>query len=126
MVVLGGGAVSYERGAGSEPRDDWTDCPRDDGCGRGWGVGVPHGGVRGFRWFGLFLSSKVNLPHAINFRTLCGANLVTYPADFRGVETRVLHKVVARKFPLSQPPLAARALSQEGALGAPFPATYYR
>ena len=31
--------------------------------------------------------------HAINFRALCGANLVTYPAEFRGVETRVLHRV---------------------------------
>jgi len=32
------------------------------------------------------LSSKVNLHHAINFRALCGANLVTYPADFRGTK----------------------------------------
>jgi len=40
------------------------------------------------------LSSKVNLPCAINFRALCGAKLVTYLADFRGVETLELHRVV--------------------------------
>ena len=33
------------------------------------------------------LSLNVNLPHAINFRALCGADLVTYPADLRGVKT---------------------------------------
>ena len=39
------------------------------------------------------LASKVNLPHAINFRALCGANLVTYPADFWRNKTRVAHRV---------------------------------
>jgi len=33
------------------------------------------------------------LPHAINFRTLCGANLVTFPAEFRGNKTRITHRV---------------------------------
>ena len=28
-------------------------------------------------------SSKVNLPHAINFRALCGTNLVTYRSSLR-------------------------------------------
>ena len=32
-------------------------------------------------------SSKVNLHHAITLRALCGANLVTYPPDFRKNET---------------------------------------
>ena len=27
-------------------------------------------------------SPKVNMPHAINFRALRGANLITYPPDF--------------------------------------------
>ena len=43
------------------------------------------------------LSSKVNLPHTINFTALYGANLVTYPANFRGVETLELHRVVTDK-----------------------------
>ena len=30
------------------------------------------------------LSSKVNLPHAINFRTVCGANFVTLPNKVGG------------------------------------------
>ena len=36
------------------------------------------------------LSSKVNLHTAIDLRGSCGTNLVTYPAEFRRVETRVL------------------------------------
>ena len=39
------------------------------------------------------LSSKVNLPHVINFGALCGANLVTYPVDSRVVEFLELHRV---------------------------------
>ena len=39
------------------------------------------------------LSSKVNLPHAINFRAFCGANVVTYPPEFREDETLELHLV---------------------------------
>ena len=41
------------------------------------------------------LSSKVNLPHVINFGAFCGANLVTYPPELWGNETFVLHRVVA-------------------------------
>jgi hypothetical protein len=41
------------------------------------------------RWSTTRLSNG-NLSHAFN---LCGANLVTYPADFRGVETLELHRV---------------------------------
>ena len=60
MVVLGGGAVSYERGTPAPTR--WSTA----------------------------LSSKVNLPHAINFRALIGASLVTLPSKFGGAETFVL------------------------------------
>jgi len=45
------------------------------------------------------LSSKVNLPHAIDFRALCGAYLVTYSADFRGKGTFVLHRLVSQPQP---------------------------
>jgi hypothetical protein len=38
------------------------------------------------RW-STIVSSKVNLPRAIDFRASYGANDVTYPADVRGVET---------------------------------------
>ena len=37
------------------------------------------------------LSPKVNLHHAITFKALCGAKLVTHPADFRGNDTCVAH-----------------------------------
>jgi len=43
------------------------------------------------------LSSKVNLPEAINFRALCGANLVTYPPVFLGNETVEVHRVAQDK-----------------------------
>ena len=39
------------------------------------------------------LKANVNLHQAIGFRALYGANLVTYPADFRGMDTRVAHRV---------------------------------
>ena len=39
------------------------------------------------------LSLKVNLNHAITLRAFCGANLGTYPAEFRAVETLELHRV---------------------------------
>ena len=38
-------------------------------------------------------SSRVNLPLAMNFRVLCGANLVTQPSKFGGNESHVLHRV---------------------------------
>ena len=41
------------------------------------------------------LPSKVNLSHAINFTVLCGASLVTYPADYRGNEPFELHRAYA-------------------------------
>ena len=44
------------------------------------------------RW-GTTLSPKVNLHHAINFRALCGAKLVTLQSKFRPKETRVVHRV---------------------------------
>ena len=37
------------------------------------------------------LSSKVNLPHAINLKAVCGANVVTLPSNFGRIETFVLH-----------------------------------
>ena len=40
------------------------------------------------------LSSKVNLNHAIIFRALCGAKLVTQPSKLGGNETLGLHRVV--------------------------------
>ena len=40
------------------------------------------------------LSSKVDLHHAIEFRTLCGANLVTYPLELWWNQTLKLHRVV--------------------------------
>jgi hypothetical protein len=40
------------------------------------------------------LSSTANLPHAIDFRALCGSNLVTFPADFRVVESLERHRAV--------------------------------
>jgi len=45
------------------------------------------------------LSSKVNLPHAINFGALCDANLVTYPADFREVKPLELDRVERAQLP---------------------------
>ena len=42
------------------------------------------------------LSPKVNLHHAIKFRSLCGSNLVTYHADLRGDETRVARGPIVR------------------------------
>jgi len=36
---------------------------------------------------------KVNLPHAINFRALRGANVVTVPSKFGGTETLEVHRV---------------------------------
>jgi len=38
-------------------------------------------------------SSKVEMPHAFDLRVLCGANLVTYHANFRGGETRTALRV---------------------------------
>ena len=43
------------------------------------------------------LPSKVNLPRAINFRALRGANLVTYPPELWGNETFELHRVACNK-----------------------------
>ena len=43
------------------------------------------------RW-SMTLPSKVKSPHAINFRAVFGANLVTYPANFRGVDTLEVHR----------------------------------
>ena len=41
------------------------------------------------------ISSKIKLPHTINFRALCDANVVTCSAEFRGAESLVLHRVVS-------------------------------
>ena len=40
-------------------------------------------------------SSKINLQHALNFRAFCGANFVTYSANFKGNETRVAYRVAS-------------------------------
>jgi len=45
------------------------------------------------------LSSKVNLPHEIDVRALCGANLVTYPSKLRGIETLEVHHVGSKHRP---------------------------
>ena len=45
------------------------------------------------RW-STILSAKVNLPDAIDFGALFGANLVTQPSDIRGNETLELHRMV--------------------------------
>ena len=37
---------------------------------------------------------KVNLPHAINFGALCGANFVTIPSKLCGTETCEVHRAV--------------------------------
>ena len=42
------------------------------------------------------LSSEVNLNHAMNFRALSDANLVTLQSKFRHTETRELHRAVTR------------------------------
>ena len=42
------------------------------------------------------ISSKVDLPHAINFRALCGVNLITLRSKFRANETPELHRVDGR------------------------------
>ena len=39
------------------------------------------------------LSSKVNLPRAIDIRASCGANLVTYCLNFRGNKTLEVNRV---------------------------------
>ena len=44
------------------------------------------------RWTAHLLS-KVNLPRVINFKALRCANIVTLPADIRGNETCVAHRV---------------------------------
>ena len=39
------------------------------------------------------LPSKVNMPHAMNFRDKCGTNLVTQPSDIRGIKTLEIFRV---------------------------------
>ena len=51
-------------------------------------------GVQGATRWNSKLASEVNLPHAINFRALCGANLVTLLTKFGGNEPFVFHRVV--------------------------------
>jgi hypothetical protein len=46
-------------------------------------------------WWTMNPSSKVNLPHAIKFGAVCGANLVTSRSKFRTNETHVANRVVA-------------------------------
>jgi len=48
--------------------------------------------TRATRWT-TTLSLKVILPLPIDFKAVCGASLVAYPADFRGNEIRVAHRV---------------------------------
>ena len=60
------------------------------------------------RW-SLTLSSKVNLHHAIIFRALCGANLVTSPSKFEGDETLVQGSL-AYKTPPPEDPTEALCL----------------
>ena len=41
------------------------------------------------------LSSKVNLPGVIDLKTSCDANMVSLPANIRGNDTLVVHRVVS-------------------------------
>jgi hypothetical protein len=50
-------------------------------------VETPHGGLLPFH-------QKSSRLQTVNLRALCGANLVTCPADFRGPETIADHRVV--------------------------------
>ena len=43
------------------------------------------------------LRLRVNLPHPINFRALCGANLVTLPPGIQGGKTLVVHRMHGRE-----------------------------
>jgi len=55
------------------------------------------------------LSSKVKLPHAMNFRALCGATLVTLRSTFRANKPLELHRVVEfqeASHPLNFQPMA--------------------
>ena len=66
MVVLGGGAVSYERGT---PASAWYN--------EGGFPGESSQPANTTRGSSTTLASKVNVPHIIHFEALCGANLVT-------------------------------------------------
>jgi len=94
MVVLGVGAVSYERG--TPVREPWSKTTFARALRRRHvRAGAPHRLPQHLptRWT-TTLSSQVNLPHAINFRASCGANLVTSSSQFRANETLVLHRAV--------------------------------
>jgi len=50
----------------------------------------------GAKWWTTTRASKVNVPHAINFRALRGANLVTLPLELWGDEALEVHRVGSR------------------------------
>ena len=56
-------------------------------------LGVTRESGRFYLNYSIDLSSKVNLPGAIDFEALCGANTVTLPADIWGNEMFVVHRV---------------------------------
>ena len=62
------------------------------------------------RW-SMTLSSKVTLPHAIDFRALCGENMVTCPGDFCGVEPKQFQAVLPGLSSFPSLLLSSRALS---------------
>ena len=68
-------------------------CAGTSSEGDGFGFGCRVWGFRGSSRWTTNLSTKVNLPHAIELRASCGANLVTYLADDRGNKPRVRHRV---------------------------------
>jgi len=67
------------------------------------------------RWSSI-ISSKVNSHHAINFRALCVANLVTYPPEFRGDETLEVHRVGARNRRSTDGPSSRKPAYEEHSL----------
>ena len=83
---LGSGAWSLDGvwGLGSVVEGVWNRGSGVEGGGGGvWSVG---GGVYPPTRWSTTLSSKVNLPHAINLRALCGANLVTLQPKIEGTK----------------------------------------
>ena len=56
------------------------------------------------------LSSKANLQYAINFRALCGTNLVIYPPELWWNQTLKLHRVVRDQICTTQGPKFNRVM----------------
>ena len=68
-------------------------------------------------WWSSTRSSKVNLHHAINFRSICGANVVTYSPKFWGNATLELHRVDIYNTPCPRDGILTRGLHGSGEEG---------